>query len=164
MIDASLCGTRHFIPSRFRSNTMECPFHLSYGANDVTRSFQDIRLLPALPVLASPGYLHGNGITRISQFKSPYCYGSRPRGCVQSLKSSLQLPLVLPDSSSHCLLSFFAVFFFSIAEMKAISKLRSLHPSAERPLQGMRGSILSVNCPHADITGANVQYAPRCYF
>ena len=44
------------------------------------------------------------------------------------------------------------------AEMKATSKLRPPHPSAERPLQGVRGRFLSVNCPHADIASPNVPY------
>jgi len=49
----------------------------------------------------------------------------------------------------------------AIAEMKATSKLRPPHPSAERPLQGVRGSFLSVNCRHADTTSSNVPYFSR---
>ena len=131
----------------------------------MTRPFLHLRLLSALP---SPGYLHANGITRMSpgnQFKSPYSYRSKPHGqfvATCTAQTSVQLPLALPDSSSHCLLGFFPFFFFkyTIAEMKATSKLRPPHPSAERPLQGVRGSFLSVNCPHADITSSNVQYFP----
>ena len=79
-------------------------------------------------------------------------------------QTSLQPPLALPDTSSHCLLGFL-LFFFIIAEMKTTSKLRPPHPSAKRPLQGVRGSFLSVNCPHADITSSNVHISPvlRCF-
>ena len=47
----------------------------------MTRSFIDLCLPPALPVLVSPGYLHGNGINHMSpgnQFKSPYSEATRP--------------------------------------------------------------------------------------
>ena len=65
-----------------------------------------------------------------------------------------------PPSQFITLPARFLCFFlkYTIAEMKAIFKLRSPHPSAEMPLQGVRGSFLSVNCPHADITLSNVQY------
>ena len=42
--------------------------------------------------------------------------------------------------------------------MKATSKLRPLHSSAERPLQEVRGSVLSEHCPHADIISSNVMH------
>ena len=74
-------------------------------------------------------------------------------------QTSLQLPLALPDSFTTLPARLLAFFFkYTIAEMKATSKLRPPHPSAERPLQGVRGSVLSVNCPHADITSSNVPY------
>jgi len=49
---------------------------------------------------------------------------------------------------------------YTIAEMKATSKLRPPHPSVQRPLQGVRGSFLSVNRPHANIISSNVPYFP----
>ena len=56
-------------------------------------------------------------------------------------QTSLQPPLALHDSSPHRLLG--SLFFkYTIAEMKATSKLRLPHPSAERPLEGVRGSFL----------------------
>ena len=132
-------------------------------ASDVTRSFLDLRLLPALPVAwLPPCQRHSPQVSwqpiQISVFRS------KPRGPFMATcraQTSLQPPLALPDASSHCLLGFLLFFYFlkyTIAEMKATSKLRLPHPSAERPLQGVRGSFLSVNCPHADITSSNVPY------
>ena len=72
-------------------------------------------------------------------------------------QTSLQPPLALPYASSHCLLGFLLFLKYTI-EMKATLKLRPPHPSAERPLQGVRGSLLSVHCSHADITSSNVPY------
>ena len=96
----------------------------------------------------SPGYLHGNGIARKSpgnQFKSPYSYRSKPRGQFMPTcraQTPLQPPLALPDTSSQCLLGFL-LFKYTIAEMKATSKLRPPHPRAERPLQVVRVSFIS---------------------
>ena len=49
--------------------------------------------------------------------------------------------------------------------MKATSKLRPPHPSAERPLQGVRGSFLSVNCSHAELHHQMFHISPvlRCF-
>ena len=132
-------------------------------ASDVTRSFLDLRLLPALPVAWLPPWQWHSPQVPGNQFKSPYTYRSKLRGPFNATcraQTSLQPPLALPDASSHCLLGFLLFFFlkYTIAEMKATSKLRTPHPSTKRPLQGVRGSFLSVNCPHADITSSNVPY------
>ena len=84
----------------------------------MTRSFID--LPPTLLVIASPGYFHGNGITRRSpgnQFKSPYSLQTeavRPiDGYMQSpdfTAAIIHVPLALPDSSPQLL-----GFFFFIA-------------------------------------------------
>ena len=132
-------------------------------ANDVTRSFLNLRLLPALPVAWLPPWQRDSlqvswQPIQISVF--PQIEAARPiYGYMQS-PDFTPAPLALPDTSSQCLLGFLLFFFFkyTIADMKATSKLRPPHPSAERPLQGVRGSFLSVNCPHADITSSNVPY------
>ena len=99
---------------------------------------------------------------RAQLFLAVYSYRSKLRGPFMAAcraQTSLQPPLALPDTSSHCLLGFLLLFLkYTIAEMKATSKLRSPHPSAERPLQGVRGRFLFLNCPHANITSSNVPY------
>ena len=90
--------------------------------------------------------------------------------CTCRAQTSLQPPLAPPDASSHCLLGFLLFFFkYTIAEMKATSKLRPPHPSAERPLQGVRGSLLSVNWDHVERTDLACYHfrkpykCPRCH-
>ena len=130
----------------------------------MTRSFLDLRLLLALPVAWLPPWQQHSRKSPGNQFKPPYSYRSKPRSPFISTcraQTLLQPPLALPDASSHCLLGFLLFFFFlkyTITEMKATSKLRPPHPSSERPLQGVHGSFLSVNCPHANITSSNVPY------
>ena len=126
-------------------------------ANDVTRSFLDLHLLPGLPVAWQRHNPQVSGQPfQISVFP-------KPRGQFMATcraQTSLQLPLALPDSSSHCLLGFllFSILKYTIAEMKATSKLQPPHPSAEKPLQGVRGRFLSVNCPNADITSSKLMF------
>ena len=134
-------------------------------ASDVTRSFLDLRLLPDLPLAWLPPWQrHSPQVSWQPIQTSVFLQieAARP------IYGYLQSPDFTPATSSPPsrfitlparLLAFFFFFLkYTIAEMKATSKLRPPHPSAERPLQGVRGSFLSVNCPHADITSSNVPY------
>ena len=82
----------------------------------------------------SPRYFHVNGITRMSpgnQFKSPYSYRSKPLGLfVQS--PDFTTATSSPPWQFITLPARLFVFFFkyTIAEMKATSKLGPPHPSA----------------------------------
>ena len=119
-------------------------------ASDVTRSFLDLRLLPALSVAWLPPWQRHSRRFPGNQFKCPYSSRSKPRGPFMATcraQTSLQPPLALPDTSSHCLLGFLLFLKYTIAEMKATSKLRPPHPSAERPLQGVRGSFFISKLP-----------------
>ena len=137
-------------------------------ASDVTRSFLDLRLLPALPLAWLPPWqrhspqvswqpIQTSVFLQIDAARPIYGYVQSPN-FTSATSSPPSRFITLPAR----LLAFFFFFFFffkyTIAEMKATSKLRPPHPSAERPLQGVRGSFLSVNCPHADITSSNVPY------
>ena len=130
-------------------------------ASDVTRSFLDLRLLPALPLAWLPSWQrHSPQVSwqpiQIEAARPIYGYLQSP-DFTPATSSPPSRFITLPAR----LLAFFFIFIFlkyTIAEMKATSKLRPPHPSAERPLQGVRGSFLSVNCPHADITSSNVPY------
>ena len=111
-------------------------------ANDVTRSFLYLRLLPALPVAWLPPWQrHSPQVSwQISVFPEAArpIYGFKIKIKIKKLlkimatcraQTSLQPPLALPDTSSHCLLGFLFFFFkYTIAEMKGaweffISKL-----------------------------------------
>ena len=133
-------------------------------ASDVTRSFLDLRLLPALPVAWLPPWqrhspqvswqpIQTSVFLQIEAARPIYGYVQSP-DFTPATSSPPSRFITLPAR----LLPFFFFLKNTIAEMKATSKLRLPHPSAEGPLQGVRGSFLSVNCPHADITSSNVPY------
>ena len=130
-------------------------------ANDVTWFFLDLRLLPALPIAWLPPWQRHSPQVSWQPIQIFVFLQIEAAWPIYGYVQSPDFNPATSATSSHCLLGFLLLFFFfkyTIAEMKATSKLRLPHPSAERPLQGVRGSLLSVNCPHADVTSSNVPY------
>ena len=120
-------------------------------ANDVTRSFLDLRLLPALPVAWLPPWQRHS--PQVS-WKPIQMYRSKPRGRFMATcraQTSLQPPLALPDTSSHCL---------QVYNSRDESYIKAPTATSKREEATSRGAweFLSVNCPHADITSSNVPY------
>ena len=118
-------------------------------ASDVTWSFLDLHLLPALPLAWLPPWqrhspqvswqpIQTSVFLQIEAARPIYGYVQSPN-FTPATSSPPSRFITLPAR----LLAFFFFFFFkyTIAEMKATSKLRPPHPSAERPLQGVRGSF-----------------------
>ena len=126
-------------------------------ANDVTRSFLDLRLLPGLPVAWQR---HNPQVSwqpfQISVFP-------KPRGRFMATcraQTSLQLPLALPDSSSHCLLGFLLFSILKVYNSRDKSYFKAPTATSKRREATSRGAweFLSVNCPNADITSSKLMF------